>query len=192
MDVRPKYETQIAQDEQELESFITLMQDEGVRSYLEIGARYGGSLWRIARSMPMGSRIVAVDLPSGWGGRKDGQEVLKECFRDLIRRGYDAHLFLGDSKDLKIINRAQLLAPYDCVFIDADHRIESVTADWVNYGPMARMVAFHDIAWSRGPESDKPMHVPRFWNDLKDGYRHQEFKFHPSGVDNGIGILWRC
>jgi hypothetical protein len=41
------------------------VQGEGVRSYLEIGAKFGGSLWRAAQALPKGSRIVAVDLPNG-------------------------------------------------------------------------------------------------------------------------------
>lgn len=188
----PKYETEVAQDEQELELFIELLRQEQITSYLEIGARYGGSLWKIARSMPIGSRIVAVDMPDGWGGRADGKRVLKACAGELRNLGYNVHLFIGDSKDAKIISCVKQFAPYDCVFIDGDHRIESVTSDWENYGAMSRIVAFHDISYFRvDEEKRKPVHVPELWEKLKQSHRHKEFKYHLTGYDNGIGVLWR-
>jgi hypothetical protein len=64
-----KYETEIAQDPARSKRS-ALLQREGVRSYLEIGSKFGGSLWRVANSLPPGSRIVSVDLPNGtkaWG-----------------------------------------------------------------------------------------------------------------------------
>jgi hypothetical protein len=40
---------------------------------------------------------------------------------------------------------------------------------------MGRIIAFHDIAWKRGPDFDKtPINVPEFWDGIKGGYRHEE------------------
>jgi predicted O-methyltransferase YrrM len=192
--ISPKYETEMAQDLNEILQFIELLRREEVKSYLEIGARYGASVWRIATSLPVGSRIVTVDWPVGWGGRPDGQEVLHACFKQLAVMGYDAHLILGDSMSSTSVEAARRLGPYDCVFIDAHHGLTAVTSDWTNYGAMARIVAFHDIAWQRPKEwmpHRKRLEVPKLWNQIKTKYRHQEIKCHPTGRDNGIGVLWK-
>jgi hypothetical protein len=81
-------------------------------------------------------------------------------------------------------------APFDCVFIDANHSLLHVTQDWVNYGAMAKMVAFHDINWSR-PDWDpgkKNIEVPILWAALKQRYRHVECKRERR--NNGIGVIW--
>jgi predicted O-methyltransferase YrrM len=188
----PRYETDAAQTATELTLLIDLLRHEAIGSFLEVGCRYGGSLWKIARSMPVGSRIVAVDMPSGFGGRPDGKEVLSACIKELVRLGYDASVVWGNSTDPEVIAQVEALAPFDAVFLDGDHRLDVVTADWNNYGGMAKIVAFHDIAWHRPADwPGKAIAVPQVWESLKSSYRHQEFRTHPSGKDNGIGVLWR-
>lgn len=187
--ILPLYETHIAQDEAEISAFVDLLRQENVGSYLEIGARYGGSFWRVACALPVGSRVVAVDLPDGMGGKGDAAiDALAACVQQLRSVGYDAHLIEGDSHSADVVARVRALGPYDCTFIDADHSLSGVTRDWENYGPMSRMVAFHDITCSN---PDKPIKVMQFWESIKGGYRHQEFKFHHTGRHNGIGVLWR-
>ena len=145
-----KYESFHLQNVAEMEQFISLLQREGVRSFLEIGSKFGGNLWRVAKSMPKGSRIVSIDLPWGDTSFKESQPHLEECIRDLRALGYDSHLHLGDSTAPEAVAFAYGLAPFDCVFIDANHTEPYVRQDWLNYGPMARMVAFHDIAYDLG------------------------------------------
>src|SRR5262245_32726131 len=60
-----KYQEAPLQNDRELREFITLLSVERVKSYLEIGGKLGGSLWKIGCSLPEGSRIVCVDLPHG-------------------------------------------------------------------------------------------------------------------------------
>jgi predicted O-methyltransferase YrrM len=186
-----KCETAILQDEQEIDWLIQIFQTNSVRSYLEIGSKHGGSLWRVANALPAGSRIVAVDLPHGDGSAKDTEASLVECMNALLERGYDASLIIGDSTNKSIIKQANLLGPYDACFIDANHTLPYVTQDWKNYGSMARIVAFHDISWWRpAPRSGYvEIAVPEFWNELKSGFRYEEIR--KSKRNNGIGVLWR-
>src|SRR5262245_37717866 len=177
----------------ELERFIVLARREGVRSYLEVGCKFGGSLWRIAQAIPRGGRIVAVDLPHGDTSFKESQPHLEACVRQLQAMRYDAHLFIGDSTDLVIVGKVRALAPFDLCLIDANHTEPYVRKDWANYGSMARIVAFHDIAWRAGnrPPSKKfPIEVPKVWAELKQQHRHEEIKLDPTRQDNGFGILW--
>lgn len=186
-----KCETAILQNPEEIEWFANLLRKEGVRSYLEIGSKHGGSLWRVANALPNGSRIVSVDLPQGDGSFKETEVSLRECVKELLKRGYDAHLILGDSTQPDIVEQARALGPFDAVFIDANHTLPFVTKDWENYGSMARIVAFHDIGWKARPEPSKkmPIEVPILWNEIKQSFRHQEINLDPR--DNGIGVLWR-
>lgn len=188
------YQSRVLQNAREFDEFLSLIQREDVRSYLEIGSMYGGSLWRVASAMPRGSRLVscdyAVDTP-------EALPSLKECVSHLTRSGYDAHLIVGDSMAPKTVELVAALGPFDMILIDGAHTLEAVNADWQNYGPMARIVAFHDIAWNETWRSSVPgrpfkaMGVPTLWNDLKPLYRHEEIKFqHPSNY-YGLGVLWR-
>lgn len=184
-----KYKTEAAQDEKELNWLIDLFKKEGVRSYLEIGSRYGGSLWRITNSLPTGSRVVAVDLPSGFGGRPDGKSVLQSCVADLISRSYQVDLIIGDSTKKDVVESVKDLGPFDALLIDGGHSLECVTADWNNYGPMAKIVAFHDIAWKSDDPKKVKLDVPLLWNKIKNNHRHVEYCM--SENYQGFGVLWR-
>lgn len=186
-----KYETAHLQHVGEMERFIALLKREGVRSFLEVGSKFGGNLWRIANSLPNGSRIASVDLPWGDTSFKESQPHLEECIRDLRALGYDSHLHLGDSTTPDAIAFAQGLAPFDCVLIDANHTEPYVRKDWAAYGPMGRMVAFHDIGWipRDAPSKKMPIDVPKVWAEIKQDFRHCEIR--ECSRDNGIGVLWR-
>jgi cephalosporin hydroxylase len=187
-----KYERVALQDPIEFAEFIILLKREGVKSYLEIGCKHGGSLWRIASEvLPKGSRVVAVDLPHGDQSFKESRPHLEACVKRLRKGlGLDARLFLGDSTDPKIIQAVRELGPFDACLIDANHTELFVRADWANYGPLARIVAFHDIAHVVQPKPPKmPIEVFKVWAELKDQFRNVEIK-HSQGC-NGFGVLWR-
>jgi len=188
------YLTNISQVESELTGLIGILVRENVTRFLEVGSRYGGSLWRIATALPLGSLIVSCDSGSGMGGKKDGQmQSLETCIDDLTKLGYDAHLIVGDSQLPQIIEKVTRWAPFDAVFIDADHELQGVTRDWHTYGPMSRIVAFHDVGWIK-PENymnSKMVRVPELWLDLKEQFKHEEFIDYSTGRTMGIGVLWR-
>lgn len=180
------------QVEEEIDGFAEILRAEGVRSYLEIGAKFGGSLGRVARVLPKGSRIVAVDLPKGTKAWRESEPLLKGVVAGLKADGHDAHLIWGDSTAPNVIEQVRRLGPFDAIFIDANHTLPFIEKDWANYGPMARIVAFHDINWHRAPEwVGTRIDVPQFWDRIKAGHRHQEFRSCPTGKNNGIGVLWR-
>lgn len=180
-------ETPSLQNEEELDAFIRLVRLQSARSYLEIGAESGGTLWRVAQALPKGARIVAVDLPL-----QAGRRSLEACIDRLCGTGYAAGIIWDDSTLADTVRRVRELGPFDVAFIDANHSWQYVSQDWENYGPMARMVAFHDIGWRRGAEwRGVRIDVPDFWNEIKKGYPFVEIKHDLKGKDNGIGVLWR-
>lgn len=182
-----RYLTDCWQFPVELEWFIGLLKENEVKSYLEIGSRYGGSLWKIANALPKGSKIVAVDLPAD----DDSKDSLCACAAELQRRGYEVHTLLGNSRSSDIIGSVSRLAPFDVCFIDGDHTLDGVKSDYETYGRMAsKMVAFHDISWRRKPEwKGRRIEVPLFWENIKSGRRHDECRSEPN--NNGIGVLWQ-
>lgn len=166
------------------------MKAEGVRSYLEIGARHGDTFFDVMVSLPVGARGVALDLPGGnWGTSKSANTLTVAC-DCLIGQGCDVKMILGNSRDPAVHARVAAAGPFDAVLIDGDHLYDGVAADWRNYGPMARIVAFHDIAGDGQVTKDGraiPVEVPRLWAELKPTRRHVEFV--APGSKMGIGVL---
>lgn len=177
-----KCETAVLQDRAELDWFISILKRENVRSYLEIGSKHGGSIWQVANALPKGSRIVSIDLPHGDGSFKDSEPNLRECMSALAGLGYDARLILGDSTSPKVVDMATALGPFDAIFIDGNHSMPFVRLDYMNYGGLSRIVAFHDIG-------DPKMEVRAYWNGLKTEYGWEEMIANPG--EYGIGVLWR-
>lgn len=190
--MKPKYKTAALQHHSEISGFVDLLKREGVRSYLEIGSKFGGSLWRVGFALPKGSRVVSIDLPHGDESFKVTKPALEACVARLREIGQDAHVHIGDSAAPDAVAFATALGPFDCVFIDANHTEPYVRADWANYGPLGRMVAFHDIGWiepQNFPVHKMKIDVPKVWRELKRAHLHVEIRADRG--HNGIGVLWR-
>lgn len=184
------YLSRVTQYDDELNPFIAALIEGNTKSFIEIGSRFGGSLWRIANALPKGSKIVSVDSGKGMGGNKPGaQESLIACVNKLKELGYNAHLIIGDSHSREIIDRAMSFAPFDAAFIDGDHTLEGVTLDWIYYGRHTRICGFHDVAWEKPtPYAGKLVDCKAFWDVLSKRYR-SETHVHPNG-NMGVGFLW--
>jgi Methyltransferase domain len=178
---------------QELAEFVAFLKSKQIASFLEVGSKFGGALWAIVQgAMPAGSRIVSVDLPNSKWGRTDSENSLRACIAHLKQQGHDAHLFLGDSTDAKIVTAVTELSPFDAVFIDANHTEPYVRKDFNSYGGLAPIICFHDIGWNNPtPPGRLPIEVPKVWRELKETYK-DEASFSEIKRDhghNGIGIL---
>lgn len=164
----------LQQDLQEFTEFLELVEGNSV---LEIGSRVGNSLKAMAYRLPKGSRVVSVD--NGFDEKFLGvavDEVLKRNLAQLV--DYELHIITGDSHALKIIDQARALGPFDTVFIDAGHDFWEVQLDWLNYGPLGKMVAFHDIQLPS---------VRRVWNVAKTFGENREIVYSD---EMGIGVVW--
>lgn len=181
-----------SQDESELRSLIALMRQRGVRSYLEVGARHGDTFFEVMTSLPKGSFGLAMDLPGGLWGTSKSVASLKEAKRELEVMGYQIVLSLGDSKLEASVDTAMAFGRYDAILIDGDHLYDGAKAEWLNYGPLGKMVAFHDIVGDGQAEKvhGNPVEVPRLWAEIKaSGVGTVEFV--APGSKMGIGVVLR-
>jgi hypothetical protein len=171
----------------ELAAFREYLAAEDVRSYLEVGARHGDSFAAVAESLPTGATLVAVDLPGGLWGRDGSLPALLDAAAYARSLGHTAHIIVGNSREASIIAQARVYAPYDCVFLDGDHTEDGIRADWAAYGPMGRLVGFHDIA--PAPENTG-IKVPLVWAEV--AATHPTIEIHdPAAPGMGIGICRR-
>lgn len=166
-----------AQDMREWNAMLPFVR--GARSILEIGSRFGESIYHLAKEMQVPGKVVVVDLPSGDGVQVDPEPSLRERGNDICRMGIDFHGILANSRDPEVIKRVKEHGPYDFVFIDGDHSYQGVKADWENYGHLGKVVALHDIAGQPG--------CYRLWEELRQEYRTVEFTHSRDGnVNNGV------
>ena len=170
---------------EELEYLLALA--EKANSILEVGSRYGEALVMMAHRMKKKGRVVSVDLPGIYPWGCEGSEnYLRNRIGNLNSEGYDAHLFLGDSKDQKIVEEVRKLGPFDLIFIDGDHRYAGVKADWENYGPMGRVIVFHDLL----QHADSAKHAPEIWMLWKE-IEGNKSQFVGNNSNMGLGVVCR-
>lgn len=155
----------------ELADAMYLLQSVGATSILEIGAGHGGALFAW-HSMGLQTYCVDIRVP---------------------RKGWGTMMFLGDSASEGAIRCMQECAPFDVLFIDGDHSLEGVTADFENYSPMVDgpdggLILLHDICYH--PDSPT-IQVDEFWAKLPGslGINKQEI-VHPPKHWGGIGVYW--
>ncbi len=110
--------------------------------------------------------------------------ALLDTMQELRQKGFDAGSYFGDSHSMEAADWAWHDMPegrYDLVFIDGDHSYEGVEKDFLTYGAMGKIIAFHDIV------NDGTPGVKQFWDELKTKYPHRTDEIVRSGM--GIGIL---
>jgi predicted O-methyltransferase YrrM len=175
----------------EIEELLRRVQAERPRTVLEVGTASGGSLFLFTRVAADDATIVSIDLPGGkFGG---GYPALrKRLYSAFARPSQRLHLVRADSHDPATrMEVEQTLGgrPIDFLFVDGDHSLEGVRADFDLYLPLVRdggLVAIHDIV----PGSrDLVGGVPDFWREVKEQYGGEEIVADSDQGGYGIGVL---
>ena len=172
---------QTLQAPSEFKCFVDLLIKMNVKSYLEVGSRYGGAFEAVMDSLP-GAKGTVVDLPGDDGKPDESFAELMKTMHRLNDQGRDVRANIGDSGLPEVVAAAKSRGPYDCVMIDADHSYEGVKRDFDNYADMGKIVALHDIV---NPTTD----VPKFWNEIKSQYKSAEIVVDGSCM--GIGVIFK-
>lgn len=162
------------QDLEELKFFATTIRDLKISKYLEIGSWVGDTLYAAIANSPLGCYGLSIDVNSG----------ANETVSELNALGYSVEAYLGDSRDPNTIAYAKSKGPYDVVFIDGNHTYDYAKSDWENYGPMGKVVIFHDTHMTDGQGA-----VHHLWSEIKSqGYRTTEFE--TPGSTMGYGVIY--
>lgn len=177
----------------ELAEFITFLQKNGVRRYLEIGARHGDTFFQVMSCLPAGSTGVAVDLPGGKWGTASSRAALQDAAVDLRDQGYKPHLIFGNSRHKEIKRQVYEHGSFDAILIDGDHSLEGVSADFWNYSILAPIVALHDIDGhgTRQKTTGDLVEVPEFWERLKKLPGHECVEIIGAERGMGIGVVFK-
>jgi hypothetical protein len=155
----------------------------GVRRYLEIGIRHGGSF------------AVTVEYLSRVGELEEAVAVDIDPVPALLPYPVEqpsVRLLQADTMTDRFADWVRGRPDFDLAFIDGLHSYEGCRHDFETLRPHARMLALHDIDNHIEPE------VGRVWTDIRREYA-DDYDFHeftaqpfPSGPHNmGVGLAVR-
>ena len=151
---------------------------------LEIGTARGGTL--LIWSSIASEKVITCDLQD--------MRVQAPLYQAFPPAGSQCKVTLlsGDSHSAKFKQRvAHELGgkKADFIFIDGDHTVEGVTADYNDYREFVRpggIIAFHDIVESQPLPTNQVYHL---WKRLKQEAVTEEFVHDPRQCGFGIGII---
>jgi cephalosporin hydroxylase len=154
------------------------------RIILEIGTARGGTL--LIWSSLASEKVISCDLV-----HRQPQEPLLEA---LPPPGSNCRvkLMTGNSHADEFKHRvaSELEGQkVDFLFIDGDHTVEGVKADYEDYREFVRpggIIAFHDIVEKQPLPDNQVFH---FWKEVRPGKIVEEFVDQPEQCGFGIGII---
>lgn len=177
----------------EITALLTLLSKQPPRRLCEIGGRIGGSIAMFAQVAAADARLLSIDLEY-----KPGQV---EGLTGLAGHGQQIRCVAADShsaQTVQLVREWLAGGQLDFLFIDGDHSLAGVAADFSLYSPFVRrggIIAFHDIVpdskMRHGVESASyGGEVSLFWRGLKEqGFRTEEFVESWDQDGFGIGII---
>ncbi len=178
VDHGPMFYPGTMQDPQELAWFQDIIRGKG--SMLEIGSATGGNLTECGKALRPRSNLYSIDVAPS---RVD-------LYDAIIHQGHETFVCPhGSSQNPDSYLWAKGHGPFDVVFIDGDHSYEVCMCDWLNYGPLGTIVAFHDIA---GSDERDCSDVKAVWGAAKvravqKGWKTMELIANPDWM--GIGVI---
>ncbi|MBS1550595.1 MAG: class I SAM-dependent methyltransferase [Bacteroidetes bacterium] len=181
----------LAQIEEELYELCKRVVNHKPKIIAEIGTWNGGTFYVWTRINPQAEKIISIDLPDGqYGGGYDEKRI--KFFREFShgREKCELYFIRGDSKSKDTMERLEKILSgkkIDFLYIDGDHTYEGIKKDFTiysNYMASDGLIGFHDINTHK-----EGYGVVKFWNEIKDNYRHEEFIKKDSRV-MGNGLIY--
>ncbi|MEX2514713.1 MAG: class I SAM-dependent methyltransferase [Candidatus Paceibacterota bacterium] len=175
----------------EITSLLNRLENEDIKNILEIGTARGGTLFSFSKVSSGESKLISIDLPKGDFG--DGYSFLKiPLFKSFASKDKKIYLIRKDShKGITLDEVKEILSDQklDFLFIDGDHTYDGVKKDFEMYSSLVKeggLIAFHDIV--DGPKENVGG-VPRFWQEVKNEHKYEEFIEDPLQGGYGIGLI---
>ena len=162
------------QVEEEWSQFMDLLRTQQPKRILEIGNLWGGGLASYS-TLPSVELIVGVDA--------DHTQLKVQDER--------WHLVSGDSRSEETLQQVKNISPeFDMVFIDGDHRHETVSSDAQKYGSLVRkgIVVFHDVLDTINGEW---VQVRPTFDLMAEGKKSRIIRVSENQNCFGIGVIWQ-
>ncbi|MBK8551398.1 MAG: class I SAM-dependent methyltransferase [Ignavibacteria bacterium] len=181
----------LAQINSELKELSEKIKMHNPKVIVEIGTWNGGTFFVWSRIFPEAKKLISIDLPDGeYGGGYDVRRI--KFFREFIsdRSNTHQHFIRGDSKSADTVAKLKEILQderIDFLYIDGDHTYSGIKKDFEIYKQFMSengLIGFHDINTFR-----EGYGVHKFWNEIKSGYRHEEF-ITPGSSIMGNGLLY--
>lgn len=163
------------------------------RRVLEIGSQGGGNLFLLTKAAAADAKVLSIDL--------NYSPVQMAAYPSFAGPTQRLTCLKADSHAPETVRRVrEWLAGerLDFLFIDGDHSLAGVTADFRNYAPLVAaggLIGLHDIVPDHTTRYGRQTiavagDVPVFWNQLKAEYpQWQEFIADPEQDGAGIGLV---
>lgn len=175
----------IQQVRDEIKKFVEIIIYHGYRdSILEIGLGHCGSthvLWRC-----LFNKVVTIE--KSYDRIREFGKNMRSYYDKWIFENEKSRFLIGYSNEPIIVanSRKLLLAGTDVLFIDGDHRYESILTDWLLYAPLVKIggiVAFHDSLVTNISGA------AQFLNELSNGFIDgKKYKINQIIESNCAGI----
>lgn len=182
------------QKELEFAMLLDLLMRRRPRSVLEIGSARGGALYAFARCAAPDAVICSID----WADELEEPCVSAEVLKSYCQPGQRTAMLRANSQLDETRDLAKDACPdgYDFLFIDGDHRLESVARDHELYAPLVRpggLVGLHDVMEPsvRKIDNQRPTEVDLFWGPLEKPGEVWEFSDYSDTTFGGIGVYQR-
>jgi len=162
---------------EEMVDFLNFLNTLKPKKVLEIGIANGGTSLLLANGIKNEHKTYGIDI---W---------IRDKVKDiLVKKGIN--VTIGDSK--LMCRYLEMEGPFDVIFVDGDHTLNGVAADFQNYFNLLSadgIMAFHDI--NTNTIDDPGCHVHEFWEEIKHRFRTKEINYAPPNKGYGIGIIFK-
>ena len=135
----------IQQVRNEIKKFSEIIISHNYDSIIEIGLGHCGSthvLWRL-----LFNKVITIE--KSYDRIREFGKNMRLYYNKWVFDDEKSRFLIGYSNDPTVVYNSRKLLPHgiDVLFIDGDHKYESILTDWLLYSPLVKkggIVAFHD------------------------------------------------